>query len=57
MGKRKVKPDSSISDEFDFKNAVRVKGKQPTRSYAKLGTKPPFCRWHKRVAFSATAIF
>ena len=32
MAKRKIKEDSSISDEFDFENAVRVKGKQPTRS-------------------------
>lgn len=32
MAKRKVKAGSSINDEFDFENAVRVKGQQPTRS-------------------------
>ncbi len=32
MEKRKVKATSSINNEFNFEDAVRVKGKPPTRS-------------------------
>ena len=32
MAKRNVKPALSVGQEFDFENAVRVKGQQPKRS-------------------------